>query len=231
MKRPQGGQAFESALLRALRYMTGCEIYTSPALDNERKVDVEIRMAEGTRLPLPVQVQITTRIDHYTKLRKYLKTRELRDEVINLYVEVEAIATFKIDEVASELARAAVAVQTMAPHGRWFVFGLRIGQDTVFFDPFVKLHTLCIERESPERQQARRRGAAHDFMWDHFTISGEDGGRYAAHYIDVDEGSFRQQLRASIGKADAVFPVWFLPARTFAHDVRSRAESEPQAAT
>ncbi len=228
MKRPLGGQVFESTLLRALHFTTGCKVYTSPMLDNERKVDVEIRAVNGTRLALPVQVQLTTRIDHYTKLRKYLKTRESGDEVINLYVEVEADATFKIDEIASELVRAAVTVQAMPTHGRWRVFGLRIGQDVAFFDPFSKLHALYIVRESPERQQALRRGSAHEFQHDRFTVSGEDGGVYDAHFIDVDKGAFRQQLRASIGAQDAAFPVWFLPAGNFARDIRPREENPAQ---
>jgi hypothetical protein len=226
---PLSGQVFEATVLRAMRFIPGCEVFASEELDNERKVDVEIRMVQGKRLEMPVQVQITTRIDHFTKLRNYLKTRRRYDAVVNLYVEVEPDATFQAEKIALELTQSALAVQTRPWGRRWPIFGLRIGQqESSYFDPFVKYRALRKDRDSPERKQALRKGVAHDFLQDRFTISGEDGGTYDAHFIDVDEASFRSQLRESVGKGDALFMVWFLPSKNFAHDVRPREESSKE---
>lgn len=226
---PLSGQVFEAALLRAMRFIPGCDIRTSEELDNERKVDFEIRASQGTSLERPVQVQITTRIDHYTKIRNYLETRRRGHKIICLYVEVEPDATFQAEKIALELMQAAVTVQAMPWGRRWPIFGLRISQaESSYFDLFKKFRSLKKERISSERTRALRRGMAHDFLQDRFTISGEDGGDYFAHFIDVDERTFRHQLRGCINRADAAFPVWFLPSGKFAHDVRWRDKTRPE---
>lgn len=229
MSRPVSGHTFEAALLRSLRLERGCAIVASDALD-ERKIDGEIHLIGGVRLAAPVAFQVTTRIDHYTKLRKYLKARAADTQGINLYVEVERCRDAQ--GAADDLAWAAAAVQDLPPFGPLPVFGLRIGEDSAFFDPWQKLEELRVAREAPARLMALKRGVAHRIGKEGFTVLGEDGGEREAHFIDVDDGTFRDRLRAHAGMEDAEIPVSFLPAGKFALDVRPRetapASEEPR---
>lgn len=223
---PLSGQVFEAAVLRAMRLIPGCTVFTSEELDFECKIDVVIKVAQGVRLERPVQVQLTTRLDHFGKIRRYLDTRERDRTAVSLYVEVEPDATSQAEKIALELMQVARDVQTRPWGRRWPLFGLRIGpHESAYFDPFKKFRALRKERNSPERKRALRKGVAHDFLEYQFTISGEDGGTYVADFIDVDGSVFRSRLRDSIWQADASFMVWFLPSGNFAHDVRQRYPS------
>ncbi len=224
MKRPLGGHALESALFRALRSTYGCAVSRSEWLDKQQKVDLEIRSVNRDPLSLPVQVQITMRVAHYTKLRKYLKKRAGIKNAISLYVEVESEAIPNVDEIASAIARAAVEVQSRRLENSASLHGLRIGPEIAYFDLFVRLGELKSERESPERQQQLLRGVAQDFHGDRFTVFGEDGTFHGAHYIDVDDGTFRRTLRGSIGQDEKTYLVWYLPFGEFARDIRPRPE-------
>lgn len=219
MQRPVNGHVFEAALIRSARVDHRCEVQTSDAFD-ARKIDGRIPAIADARLAVPVSFQVTTRLDHYTKLRKYLKLRNVDAEGIHLYMEVEASRDAK--SAADDLAWAATAVQDMAPYGPLPVFGLRLGEDAVFYDPWAKLEELRVVRESSERLQALKRGVAFRFGRESFMVVGEDGGTRTSHYIDVDDGRFRTRLREQLGKDDAEIPVLFLPAHPFAVDVRPR---------
>ena len=220
MRKRNSGLAFDAEVNRCLRNEQACDVRTSELLDLKRKVDGEIRRVDAVALGKPVQYQLTKRIDHFTKLRKYLKTRWADPDVISLYVESEPDC--QASAVADDLAWAALIIQTLPSYGQVPHFGLRVGDDAVFFNPYERLEELRLERESPERQQAFRRGLAHSFDKEGFTISGEDGANHFVHFIEVDDGAFRRLLRQSIDQEDASFSVSYYLCGKFARDVRLR---------
>lgn len=227
MRKLIGGRAFEAAVIRVLQQELGCEVHTSENLDIKHKIDGEIRVIGGKSLCMPVQFQLTRRIDNCTKLNSWLASRRPSASV-SLYVEAEE--GIEAHALADDLAWAAAALQWLEPYKPRCRphFGLRVGDDAVFFDPYVRHDELRAERESERRLQALKRGLVHTILPDDFTVSGEDGSTRFAHFIEVDDGAFRQLLRRSVGDNDASFPIFYLPHGHFARDIRFREIEEPK---
>ena len=215
------GARFEFGVIDTLRRVYFCDVYTSDTLDRMHGVDGEIRGFGSTALAKPVQVQLTRRIDHFSKLNAYLNTRWLNKDIVSLYVEVVGAAG--VHETAEHLAWAAREVQELEPYESRPIFGLRIDDDAVFFDPFERLRGLNRERTSLERFAALRSGTVYRHEEHQFWIMDDACQQtYRAHYIDVSETSLRRRLR----EGEVRIPVRFLPvAQDRATDVRSALSS------
>jgi len=216
------GKVFEARVLGALRHQHRCEVFTSETLDVVHKIDGEIRRIGGTRLKMPVQIQITRRIDHFRKLQAYLNTRWLNADIVSLYVEVHDGLSAR--ETAEHIAWAAREVQTLPPFGKKGpIFGLRIDDDAAFFDPQARLRELQAERDSPERLAALKTGMVYRYEERGFWImEDERQSLYLAHDIDASNRELRDRLR---GKELHV-PVRFLPTgKNRATDVRPHEPS------
>lgn len=219
MENDTPGKAFEAKVIGALRRRQGCEVFTSETLDLVHKIDGEIRRIGGMRLRLPVQVQITRRVDHFNKLQVYLASRWLNADIVSLYVEVHDDPG--VQETAAHIAWAAKEVQTLPPYGRAPIFGLRIDDDAAFFDPHARLRELQAERDSPERLAALRPGTVYRYAENGFWIMDDERQTtHFAHYVDASNRGLRDRLR----ERELQLEVRFLPVgRSRATDVRPPA--------
>ena len=201
------GERYEADVVRALRREFGCEVFTSELMDVTYKVDGEIRRIGTERLRMPVQVQLTRRIDHFGKLDAYLGSRWLNKDIVSLYVEVHDGVAAR--EAAEHVAWAAGETQHLPPYGRLPIFGLRVEtDDAAFFDPFERLRELSQERKSPERLVSLLSGAVYRYedngfwMMDDATCT-----TFFAHYIDAFDARLRRRLK----DRELQRPVAFLP--------------------
>lgn len=206
MRHRTPGQEFEADVIGVLRCVFGCEVFTSETLDVMQKVDGEIHRVGSEQLTMPVQLQITRRIDHFGKLDAYLGSRWLNTDIVSLYVEAHAGPS--PNEVAEHIAWAALEVQQLPPFGPLPIYGLRIDDDASFFDPAERLRELSGERKSPERLAALIAGTVYRFEENGFWVMDEANlTAFFAHYIDAFDSRLRRRLR----DRELQIPVAFLP--------------------
>ncbi len=205
MYQSTSGTRFEYAVIDALRRRHSCDVFTSDTMDIRHRVDGEIRGFGPVALKKPVQIQITRRLGSLKKLKDYLETRWFNNDIISLYVEIEdGVRPYA---AAENLAWAARNVQRLKPYGDQPVFGLRINDDAVFFDPYERLRELRAVRSSPERLLVLRPGTAHRFERNGFWIMDDATLElFFAHYIDVVNASLRRTMQSG----ETNVPILFL---------------------